>query len=382
MPIFYRLLLLILVLMGKAFFFGSPLNAKQDTSYLDLGGALRFNAFVKNWEGQQNNRDQFGEISFDMLRAEVLAGRDGFDFSAQYRFYAGYHMLHHGWLGYHFTDSTHLVLGVSQVPFGILPYSSHNYFFSLAYYLGLEDDYDLGLKFTHQIRKLHLAFAFYKNSEGSFSGSSEASARYSYDIVGGHEEVNQVNARAAYQVGNAEIGFSGQYGLLLNKTTSDFGEQYAFAGHLDWDIGRLNLKAEIIQYKYQLEDDTLDGTVVMGAYDFPYEVADEGGLYIAGLSYELPVNWGPISSLTFYENFSFFNKTDDDFNNSQMNVAGIMVAAGNVYAYFDVASGQSHPWIGPVWSEALARGFGINENAKDPKPEWATRFNLNIGFYF
>ena len=37
-------------------------------------------------------------------------------------------------------------VGVHQVPFGILPWASHNFYFQLPYYLGLEDDYDLGVK--------------------------------------------------------------------------------------------------------------------------------------------------------------------------------------------------------------------------------------------
>ncbi len=65
-----------------------------------------------------------------------------------------------------------------------------------------------------------------------------------------------------------------------------------------------------------------------------------------------------------------------------MNVLGVMIEAGSVYAYLDVAGGQSHPWIGPVWSEALSRGPSPNPELKDPAPEWAVRYNLNIGYYF
>ncbi|PSR02800.1 MAG: hypothetical protein BRD50_06875, partial [Bacteroidetes bacterium SW_11_45_7] len=359
-----------------------PLQAQTDTTFVILSGALRFNAFYKNWEGQKSNQKQFGVIAFDMARAEVKGYHKGLDFSAQYRFYAGYNMLHHGWIGYNFTDSTHLTLGVNQVPFGIQPYASHSYFFSMAYYVGLEDDYDLGLKLTQGYNNLDFALAFYKNSEGHYSGSSNASARYSYDVVGGHKEVNQVNGRIAYNLDGAEIGLSGEYGQLVNNTTNNFGNHYALAGHLDWDIGRFNIKAEAIHFNKQPADDTLDGTVVMGAYDFPYEVAQKGQMYIGGISYKVPVKWGPITSLTFYENFTYFDKAINRFNDSQMNVAGVMVSAGKLYTYLDVARGQSHPWIGPVWCEALARGFKINENAKDPKPEWSTRYNLNIGYYF
>lgn len=377
-----RFLLLVGICISGCLFFFSSLQAQEDSTSLNFGGALRFNAFYKNWEGQESNQKQFGEIAFDMARAEVSGYHNGIVFSAQYRFYPGYNMLHHGWIGYHFTDSTQLTLGVNQVPFGLQPYASHNYFFSMAYYIGLEDDYDLGLKLTQRINNFDFALAFYKNAEGHYSGSSDASARYSYDIVGGHREVNQVNGRLAYNLNGAEIGLSGEYGQLLNTSTDNFGDHYALSGHLDWDIGRFNIKAEAIHFERQPADDTLDGTVVMGAYDFSYEVAKKGQMYVAGISYNLPVDWGPITSLKLYENFTYFDKSKSGFNDSQMNVVGVMVTAGKVYTYLDVASGQSHPWVGPVWAEALARGFKINETAKDPKPEWATRYNLNIGYYF
>lgn len=120
----------------------------------------------------------------------------------------------------------------------------------------------------------------------------------------------------------------------------------------------------------------------MSIYDSPYQVAEQGQLYIAGISYRLPVDWGPVKSLTFYNDFTFFDKQNQAYSNSQMNVGGVMAEIGYVYAYLDAVSGQRHPWIGPAWSKALSRGPGENATAAEPAPEWATRFNLNVGYYF
>jgi hypothetical protein len=38
-------------------------------------------------------------------------------------------------------------LGVSQVPFVIPGFASHYWWFQIPYYLGLEDDYEMGLSF-------------------------------------------------------------------------------------------------------------------------------------------------------------------------------------------------------------------------------------------
>lgn len=54
-------------------------------------------------------------------------------------------MLREGWIGYRFSDSHRLQIGLTTVPFGILPYTGNNYFFNLNYYAGLEDDADMGI---------------------------------------------------------------------------------------------------------------------------------------------------------------------------------------------------------------------------------------------
>lgn len=358
-------------------------NVSKDTSYLNIGGALRFNAFYKNWDGQEDNQNKYGDLNFDTWRINFSGEARNIGINAEYRFYAGYSFLKHGYLTFKFSPQTQVQAGLMRVPFGLLPYASHNWFVMMPYYLGLEDDYDIGVKFLHQTEKWDIRGAFYKNAEKGFTGSSNASSRYSYDIVGVNEEINQGNLRIAYQLGNWELGASGQYGQLYNRQNKEMGWQHAAAVHAEANINRWNIKTEAIHYEYApSETKGPEDFVRMGAYDAPYQVAKKGQLYVGGISYRLPVDWGPFQSLTFYNDFTYFDKAFQAYNNSQMNVAGVMIEAGNVYAYLDAASGQSHPWIGPAWSEALSRGQAENPTVTEPGPEWATRLNLNIGYYF
>jgi hypothetical protein len=69
----------------------------------------------------------------------------------------------------------------------------------------------------------------------------------------------------------------------------------------------------------------------------PYAVAAKANLYTAGLSYTLPVDMGPISSLKFYNDFGWMDKRIKRFKDSFQNVAGCMITAGGVYAYVDYA---------------------------------------------
>lgn len=377
-------LLLIAAILVQSF---SPLYPENDEDdggpEVDIGGALRYNIFVKNWEGEEATLIKMGEMNFDTWRINADARWDDLSMSAEYRFYSGYSFLKHGWIGYDFSDQTQMKLGVHQEPFGLLPYTANNWFLLLPYYIGQGDDYNTGIRVDHTWDNWDFKAAFYKNTPGHFTGDSDNSSRYSYDLVGDNQEVNQGNLRVAYNIGETEVGVSGLYGQLFNENTEEMGDQYAFAGHAESNWGPFNLKLQGLQYRYNPDQFTYeDGFVTMGAYDFPYQVAAEGRVYTAALSYTWNVDLSPLNSLTFYNDFAYFDKAEEDLKDSEMNVTGIMADMGAIYAYLDVANGRSHPWIGPVWSQALARGAEEQPDPDDPDAEWATRFNLNLGYYF
>jgi hypothetical protein len=52
----------------------------------------------------------------------------------------------------------------------------------------------------------------------------------------------------------------------------------------------------------------------------------------------------------------------------------MLISAGPVYTYVDYAMGKNQPWLTGNFGEGL--GVGVED------PEWKTRFNINIGYYF
>jgi hypothetical protein len=60
-------------------------------------------------------------------------------------------MLKQGWLAYDFDSKNEIQVGLTQVPLVLLPTLTTG--FSLNYYIGLEDDHDMGVKFTHTLTK-------------------------------------------------------------------------------------------------------------------------------------------------------------------------------------------------------------------------------------
>ena len=96
-------------------------------------------------------------------------------------------------------------------------------------------------------------------------------------------------------------------------------------------------------------------------------------IYTIGVGYKIPVKWGPISSIQFYNDFGCLQKWKKEFNDSYQNVTGCLLTAGPVWVYIDYALGKHQAWLGPDW-EAFGAGTGSNK--------WNARFNVNVGYYF
>ena len=361
-----------------------------------VGGSLRFSYFVKSWEGQQVNLQRWGNGVFDLFQLTANGRLSNLQLSADFRFYAGYALLHHGFATYAFSESTQVQLGVQRVPFGLLPFASHNWFVSMPFYLGFEDDNDLGLKLIHTQGPWNLQFAYYKNDEGNYLGRSTASARYSYDVVPvrstnateaylgvdqANSETNQLNARVAYlfthgATASTELGLSAQVGRLYNAVTQRTGPRWAAAAHLEGNYGPFKLKLEAMHYVFRPANPEGEDTsfVTLGAYDAPYKVASQGTIVAAGASYGWPLDGSLLTRIAVYNDFSLLKKVKAGYATSYQNTTGALFVTGPVFTYVDLAFGQNHPWLGPNYGDALVAG--------SPTAPWEARFNINTGYYF
>jgi hypothetical protein len=314
------------------------------------------------------------------------------------------------------------------VPFGIQPYASSSWFFNSTYYVGLEDDYDAGVKAMFTPGNWDIQGAYYMNAEQTdfFAGSNFG--RYSYDVVpvssfpafgdagdandvngiGGYTvvpggnatrspiaEANQFNIKVAYSfdhgdLGSTKVGVSGQRGQLKNLSTGDADWHAAYAGHVHGRYGGLGLKLEVAQQelnppltdseKQRFADGSdvnyaADDFVVMGAYNFPQRVAAEHTVYSSSISYRIPVNAGPISQVKPYYDFSAVTKEVDGWNDNVTHDIGFLTSAGPLFVYTDLNISKGHPFNHPGANFASVMAEN-NDN------EWRTAFNVNIGLYF
>lgn len=359
--------------------------SKDSEDGIRVGGAVRFSYVYEEYNDAKKRRG--GDLDFDLFRFNFDGQINGVYLSAEYRHFNYMDVIHHAWVGYDFTDTLHGQLGINQVPFGILPYGSHSYFFSGNYYTGFEDDNDFGVKFIHEDGPLNLQAAFYLNDEmGAANNSNE---RYSYDPLGmvkkgedfedalenerlrGAYDHNVTNLRGAWIFGrdtafSTEVGVSGQYGSLVDDNGYNVGDQYAYALHLVGNYDRWNVQLQAMHYDHKVGDEY--DRILVGAYAGYDTIARRGTSYTGNVAYSMPVKFGPVSNLTFYNDYTHITDKPNNLDDTWMNVTGISVTAGGVLAYFDIVNAKNQPFIGGSSGET-----GGKHN---------TRYNINVGYYF
>lgn len=398
----------------------------KDSTGVKVGGAVRTNTMFTIYEGETfdlplENRNG---IFWDTWRLDISAISRGVMLTFEYRFYPGFnsHFLKKGFITYDFDAHSRLELGVNQVPFGMLPYLGNSWWFQLPYYVGLEDDYDSGIKYRYQKNNWTFHAAYYLMAEPRGVSEPEfgsfMSARYSYDIIpedgyNGNKERNQFNLRAQYDFENALAGISFQTGEVFNSVTDNSVWGYATAAHAQFNLKKqMAIRLQATHYNYgnvPTDQGNPSDVMLLGAYGFgTYQAASEASIFSIGLSKTIDVDWGPIESIQFYEDYSYMLKQGDiaiagntyPFEATHHNVLGFLVTAGNIYSYFDIASGVNQPWLGNTFGgSALGAGRGrasglplgedtdpdspgVQPNLINRKNNLNTRFNINFGYYF
>lgn len=358
--------------------------AKKNKAPIKVGGAVRFNYTLEQFN--QNSRNTTGDLNFDTFRLNLDGQIDNVILSAEWRYYDYMQVIHHAWVGYKFTPNWLVRAGVVKVPFGNLPFNSNSYYFSSLFYAGFEDNYQLGLSTTYDLGNWRFDAAFLKNPQPNGFGTSS----YSENVVGfdngldpsnpnyqrtDAKPINTVVGRAEYTWKASENltlkpGLSLMRGSLYGQNQRE-GDYHAYAAHLVADWQRWNLKLEYADYDYALND-SLGKRLIYGAYAYNSYGPTSAKAVTAGVAYALPVSWGPISKLNFYNDFSRIYAKNDGIDPTWMNVSGVSVEAGPIFAYFDFVQGKNQPFVGGNLAPAGGTGNAPLNRL----------FNINLGYYF
>lgn len=369
-------------LLASANVFSEPSVEERLTALesLKISGSMRANFTIKDFDKNQQSRG--GDMNFNVFTLGVDTQADGLRFSGQYRWYNYMDTVHHMYVAAEVDVDSEVQVGIMQVPFGIQPYESNNYWFGIPYYLGFNDDYDSGIKYLTKTGRWQIQAAFFVSSEFSAGNAN----RYSIDVIntqaGGttnkaesNEETNQFNLRFAYQLEHGELGLSTQAGQLYNSATDKTGDQWAVALHHTGSYGAVSTQVELISYQFNPENPAGvdDETIVVGAFADSYEIAAKGNMGVLNISYDVPVTYGAVSNLRFYNDYSHLEKDGKDFKESQVNTLGVGITASNLFVNIDFIMARNMLYLGGA-ADSFAQGKGADD--------WNTMFNINAGYYF
>lgn len=352
--------------------------AEQQEDGINIHGGLRVNYAYKDYS--ESSKDKGGDFTFDMVSLRFDGKHGNWGLKSDYRFTANTNYIKFGYGYYDFNPEWQLQLGINKVPFGNVEFISNSYWFGLPYYLGFEDDHDIGVKAVYQKNGWQTDVAFYKGAE---YGPSE-NKRYATDLYSGNingteyhnEETNQINLRQTYtlehQGGSTTFGASAEIGQIYNSETMNNGDRYAVAVHLDSKFYGWNLQLQAIQYEFNAADSTDDNKIGVSVVSSQYEVASRGQVYSANISKTVATDWGNIK---FYNDFGLMTPDvdDDSYDNSMQNVLGAAISAGPIYTHIDFIMGKNM-----TFSTANNDHIGLPEIGNN----WDKRFNINLAYYF
>ncbi|GAA0212144.1 outer membrane beta barrel protein [Kangiella japonica] len=358
------------LMLGSLMAFPCESFANDDETEVNIGGAVRLNY---GWKDYDNDSD--GAFDFELFAVDVDITKGKWFVDSQFRFYQTFNAIHHAEVGYNFDDENRLAVGVSQVPFGISPYASHGFWFGGTYYLGFEDDYDTGIKWTKTSGDWTFDTAYFFNSEYD---DSARYGRYSFDIastdVSDNKEDGQANFRAQYQWGDHVVGASLQAGKFRNRTTNAQGNHAAAAVHFDGNFDSWNIQLQHIYYDYEdaPELQTDNNRIAMSAFDFPFEVATEANVTSFNVAKTFKVGNDFLDKVVCYNDFTYTaTNNKPGLTDSIQNVTGCTLIKDGLYTYVDWIAGKN------MWF-AGGPGIGIYNGPE----KWRSRLNINIGYYF
>jgi len=351
-----------------------PTGAAQAEDNLSIGGSVRVNYSYVDYS--ESSKDKSGDIAFDTLSLTASGTSDKWGFASEYRLNNGSDYIILGYASYDISPEWQVQAGITHVPFGKEGWISNSWWMGIPYYLGFEDDRDVGVKATYLSDGGKTDIAFFKSPEYGASNN----ARYAADLYTGsingteynNEETNQFNLRHTQEVGAATIGASGQYGQIYNSRTGNTGSRYAVAAHMDINFDGWNIQTQVMHYEFDAADSADENKIGVSVVGWQYEIASAAQVYSFNVAKTIPMDFG---SVKIYNDFGLLTPDveDESYDNSFQNVTGMAIAAGPTYTMVDFIAGKNM-----TFSTANNDHVGLPEIGDD----WDYRVNINLGYYF
>lgn len=291
------------------------------------------------------------------------------------------------WAGYKFNEDQRLTVGLQFVDFGYDRLWGNSYYETILNTVGLEDIQNLGIKYRFKNEDYHLALGFYPRDGGDYKGTSKDSSRYSGNFVQADDlntgtdikEKNMWVGRASKKIQlnkdaglKTEIGVSYWHSDLENQRTGRDGKRDAWNAFAFSELNAWQWLFVVGAQDIKNGDDLHPNYSTIGAFDFPYQVANKAKFMVNELSYAVEKPIFKLENIKPYISYSQFLKDESGYKDSERLIAGV---------YFNYkAIGIQGEYI---WSKNdPMTGGSENGLAQGDSNRWNQLFYLSLGYYF
>ncbi|HCU39672.1 MAG TPA: hypothetical protein DF293_04720, partial [Acinetobacter nosocomialis] len=291
------------------------------------------------------------------------------------------------WAGYKLSDQQRVTVGLQPVDFGFGEFWGSSYYETLLNTVGLEDIDNLGIKYKFADDKYNLTLGFYPSDGGNYKGTSKDSSRYSGNFVEADDLSNGTNieeknmwigrASRKFEIDKAqnfstELGGSFWYSDLENKRTNIDGHRkswnvFAQTQYQAWQWMFLAGKQDVTN-----GDDLFPNSSTIGAFDYPYQVANKGKYLVNEINYTFAQPFHQLTNIKPYISHSRFFKDEDGYKDSERLIAGVYFNYKAIGIQGEYIMSKNDPMV----------GGGANGLAQGSSNDWDKLFYLSIGYYF
>ena len=341
---------------------------------INISGAIRLRGVDIPYQEESNAAKEglyFDQFILDVDGDYGLEDNTKLTFSSQIRFFYYQMFIHHMEIGVEFKENHNIKLGVTQVPFGAIP--TNSFWYSLGYYVGVEDDHDSGIKYNYNKDGWDLTLAYFRNAEYN---DATATNRFAPDLTRSGDQQNEERHQGNFKIakvfkGNSstssnstEFGLSGEIGGIENRTTGVTGSRWKGAFHYVGNYGKWSPKFQIARYVYEPNNpDGVDERLVqMSFFSDTRLVAAKANILNTSIKRDIDIDWWLFDNLNVYFDYSKVLKDESSFTDSELINPGAVFSAGPLYIWIDAMWGKNAWWFN---DSAAASGPGagaINPN--------------------
>lgn len=334
-----------------------------------------------------------GSLSLSDLQLGVSGDAgNGITYAAEYRWgesgdgigvsgATSHEYMHYAWAAYNFgaDDSSQIKGGYFQVPFGNLPFGYQSFYAPMRYYMGFNDEQAAGIGYKYEHNGWRFDIAAFKNDD---FGQSSTYGGNTSDADG----YNRINGGVVRLGRTLDLGGDNSLNLSASVRGGQLvvpgdhtGSHWAGALAATANLGLWTVSAQANDYRYNVPGSVAGGDqsfVTFQEAGFRYNIPASGELYSFSLARSFPVDLGPISNFTVYDDFGYLHSSVDypDYfspanmidGNSTNNVAGVSMTAGPVM----------------IWAEWVAGKNAYLAFAGDNDGDWHNSFHLTAAYYF